>query len=307
MIPVVRQAVPATEVASRGSFADELATRLGSLDDRRTAPAKTSLPELDLTVEAEPISLCRGCGREIPDGASFCPKCRLAYRPPPTVDLNLILSESLQIFTRNFGKCLVAGVVDIVASTLGIVAVIALAGVTLMLLSREPAAALLAAAVVFIVGTITVLAALAAGNFRFFLSLARGQQPDYTNMFGRERNVGRMAMAGICYWSLVCAGFACVIIPGFLVLILLWPFGRIIVDRERGVIESLADAFHMTKSHLGLLTCLFLVHLGVLVLAAGVPLIGHIIAIPFAAILYTVAYLHLTGEFTGEFATPSDL
>lgn len=62
----------------------------------------------------------------------------------------------------------------------------------------------------------------------------------------------------------------------------------------------------MTFDHLEVSLAIFLVYIGVLLAAAFLPIIGQLLALPFVAVLHTVSYLHLSGEFTTYEENSSD-
>ena len=130
--------------------------------------------------------------------------------------------------------------------------------------------------------------------------MARGERTNLNQIFHFGPLVGKMAKAHLSFSILVCLGIMCLVLPAFLVLVLYWPFGRLLVDKNCRAREAISGSFHLTRKHF--LTSLGLVLLTIGVMALGQMLIlGILFAFPFHGVLFTVAYLHFSGEFvTGE-------
>jgi hypothetical protein len=182
-----------------------------------------------------------------------------------------------------------ASLLDLVLTIFGVVLLLG----TVFVLQGVPG--LEALGILLILGMVgsVFLSALRLGNLRFFLALARGEPVQRFPMFRLERGLWKVTMTGACYWLLVLTGFSLLLLPGLLALVLLWPCGRLVADRNCGCVQALEQAFRLTWPQRGPVAAIAMLHLLILVLASGLPGLGHLLAVPFVEILYSVLYLQL--------------
>jgi hypothetical protein len=216
-------------------------------------------------------------------------------------DIAEILGVSWRIYSNNLGICLLATFVDILLTVTAVLIVLLPAGLCIVLLHDSPILAIPASMLTLLVGWTTALSAVAVGHYRFFLALARGEPPKLGEMFRCSQCLGPMAVASVGFWAVTLFGFFMFVIPGLLVLVLFWPYGRFVVDDETPASLALDEALRLTSENFWTSALIVLLNFLVIAVANVIPLLGYFFAIPFAAVLHTVAYLHFRGEFvTGE-------
>lgn len=101
------------------------------------------------------------------------------------------------------------------------------------------------------VGAVTLLtsAFLAGGIAEFALKVARGQTPEFGDVFAGGKYFGSMFVGWLGFFVATAIGFALCIVPGYLLQLGLWPFAFIIVDQRLGGVDALKKAWEMTKGH----------------------------------------------------------
>jgi len=286
------------------SFESELAERMQPMSERRllreTAPSSFPVEvEPDTWFdETESPECCGKCGKALISNVLRCAECTASRwnGGQHRASFERILSESWKVYTKNLAVCFLVGAVDLVATVLGFFLVLALAFACSAIVQVEPALAVGVFAVIFVLGMVLVSGSLAAGNFRIFLAIAREEPTSAGHLLRMDRHSGKIAVAGTFYWTSVCVGLLCGIIPGVLILGRFWPYGRLIVDHETSLFSASATSWKLTRGHLGTSLGIFLAQFLVILLTAGIPILGPILAFPFVAILYSVTYLSLVEE-----------
>lgn len=243
----------------------------------RTPPA--AVPETDSSVDVRSPS----------DDIPFRAVSRRA-------DLAEILRLSWQIYSRNLGLCLLATLFDLLLTVATIFVALIPAALCAFLLRDSPILGIPAIMLTLFLGWTTAFSAAAAGHYRFFLAMARGEPVRVSHMFQSGDCLGRMAVAGVAFWAIAVFGFCMCILPGILAMVLLWPYGRFVVDQEAPASQSLSDAFRLTSENFWTSLLIVLTNFLVIISANFIPILGFLFAVPFAAVLHTVAYLRFRGE-----------
>ncbi|MCA8999120.1 MAG: hypothetical protein KDA80_19115, partial [Planctomycetaceae bacterium] len=226
-------------------------------------------------------------------GTGRCSDCDPADLPHGFVveGLSPILSLSWQIYTRHLGLCLVATAVDLGSTLLSVIVVLIPALLCISTINFvSPVLALALCFLVLILGGVVTLSATTVGHYRFFLSLVRDQPIEFSDMLRFDQYVGRMAVGSTIFWSFVVVGLMAGILPGLLILVFLWPYGRLIVDRDLGVAESFSEAFRLTTENSATSFFLFVIYALVLLGSNSIPLLGFFFAVPLMAVVHSVAY-----------------
>jgi len=246
-----------------------------------------------------PDGCCPLCGDPRDPSALLCEEClrrltrQAVSESSPAVSVWNVLECSWQLYTQNLGLCLLASLLDLVLTIFGIALLLLGTLLLLPLLQGLPGLGEMGAVLIFGMAAGVYLSALGLGNLRFFLALARGEPVKRFPLFQLERGLWKMTGTGVCYWLLVLTGCSLLLVPGLMALVLLWPCGRLVADRNYGCVQAMEQAFRLTWPQRRPVAAIALLHLLILVLASGLPGLGHLLAVPFVAILYSVLYLQL--------------
>ncbi|WP_437230288.1 hypothetical protein SH661x_001882 [Planctomicrobium sp. SH661] len=224
------------------------------------------------------------------------PSPEVDFPAPGAVSVAAILRHTWEVYTRNFSRCLMAAAVDLLATAGAFLAALVMGGITFVVMESHHELALLAAMVVFLIGMTVTYSAITVGNFRYYLAMARDNPLSAHGLVLKHGAIGRLIVAWILFWTLAFLGLLMFVLPGLIAMILLWPFAAIIVDRNTPAARALQDAFWMTTRNPGVAASVCLLHLVLLVIAGTLPVVGQIVALPLAALLHSVSYLHLSGQ-----------
>jgi hypothetical protein len=236
---------------------------------------------------------CRFCGE------SLIERVERGHRE---IDAGDILTSSWEIYKKRFGIVFGSSLVIIgISMTMNLVFQVIQAAlqVPMAVGGRRGAGFEVAQIVllgVFWIASIGVQAYLQAGYQLLLLKVARGEPGEFAEIFSAGRFFWRIVGAGLLFWLLFIAGLICLIVPGFFVLLALWPYTLVIIDRDCGVIESLRFSHEATQGNYLACILLALAALGVSVLGMLACCIGVIFANPFTALFFTVAYCGMTGQ-----------
>ncbi|MCO6458213.1 MAG: hypothetical protein J5I93_23150 [Pirellulaceae bacterium] len=137
---------------------------------------------------------------------------------------------------------------------------------------------------------------LGIGQTQVFLKLARGQNAEFSDVFRGGPLFMPVLGGGILYSLAVGAGFVLLIIPGFIVLILFWPYYYLIIDQKTRVFESFSVAYEITRQNVGQIILLALAGMGIVIIGLLAACVGVIFAGPLAQMLWVVGYLMMSGQ-----------
>ncbi|MEW4529236.1 MAG: hypothetical protein ACF8PG_10770 [Maioricimonas sp. JB045] len=217
---------------------------------------------------------------------------------PRLVDPGEILTRTLELFGKNFGLLVTAGAVELV---IGIVAVVVVAVPALLaaaMLWDGTAVALFVAAIVWICGFAVTTSWLAVGHFRFYLKLARGEEATLADLLHAGPVAGRMTALNILFGVLTVVGLMMCVIPGLFVMLVYWPYGRLLVERNLPGFTAFEASRAVTRGHLATSLVLVFAAIGATVACNVIPL-GVVISVPFIGLLFSVAYLRMTRQPVG--------
>ena len=149
-----------------------------------------------------------------------------------------------------------------------------------------------------------VFSFLAGGIAEFALKVARGQKPEFGEVFAGGKYFGSMFVGLLGFMVAVTLGVALCVIPGYIVHFGLWPFAFIIVDERLGGIDALKKAWAMTNGHKLNIFIFWLLSLVVIIageLACLLPML--LVSYPMIILASAHMYLSLKGE-TPRLAQP---
>jgi phage FluMu protein Com len=138
------------------------------------------------------------------------------------------------------------------------------------------------------------------GQARLLLNIARGQPAQISDLFSGGKYFWRMVGSSILFTIAVVVGFVLCIVPGVIVLLMLWPYVFVLVDEDAPGIECLSRARAVTKDNLGSSFVLAILSLGLVLLGLLAVCIGVVFTGPLAALMFAVAYCQMTGQRTAE-------
>lgn len=217
---------------------------------------------------------------------------------PRAVDPGEILTRTLELFGKNFGLLVAAGAIELIVGIIavGVVAIPAL--MTAALLWDGTAIALFVAVLVWICGFAVATSWLAVGHFRFYLKLARGEEATLSDLIHSGPVAGRMTALNILFGVLTLVGLMMCVIPGLFVMLVYWPYGRLLVDRDLPGLSAFEASRSVTRGHLATNLVLVFTAIGATAACNLIPL-GVVISVPFIGLLFSVAYLRMTRQPVG--------
>ncbi|QDU36674.1 hypothetical protein Mal4_09620 [Maioricimonas rarisocia] len=217
---------------------------------------------------------------------------------PRLVDPGEILTRTFELFGRNFGLLVTAGAVELVIGIVAIVVVAVPALLTAAMLWDGTPVALFVAAIVWICGFAVATSWLAVGHFRFYLKLARGEEATLADLLQAGPIAGRMTALNILFGILTIVGLMMCVIPGLFVMLVYWPYGRLLVERNLPGFTAFEASRGVTRGHLATSLVLVFTAIGATVACNVIPL-GVVISVPFIGLLFSVAYLRMTRQPVG--------
>ncbi|MCU1459389.1 MAG: hypothetical protein JWL73_3481 [Actinomycetia bacterium] len=181
-----------------------------------------------------------------------------------------------------------------VGPMVGITIVIWLVSLVLNLLGRATGSA---GSVIFGLIGLVVSFILGMGLIRASLAVTRGEKPEISMLTNTDR-LGPYAVAAILFFIGAVIGFALVIIPGIIFVLIYMFHGYVIVDSPTEIsgIDALKASGELTKGHRGELFLLVLILLGVNIVGLLLCGIGLLFTYGISAITVAAAYRMLKGE-----------
>lgn len=220
---------------------------------------------------------------------------------PQRVAMDPIFNYAWQVWKVNLGL-LVGVTVIIMAISMAISMVIS--GVQFALDQGDQHEAALA---VYFLGQIisyVVQTFLGLGNVQIALKLARGQPAEFTDLFGGGPLflpvVGISLLTGIMY----SVGFALLIVPGVILMLMFWPTYYLVADQKTGVLESFSVAQRITEGNWGTAFVLALLIVFVFFAGCAALCIGLLFAAPLITMIGAVAYLMMSGQIPVHYGYP---
>lgn len=202
-----------------------------------------------------------------------------------------VLRRTWNIFKKRFVECVVAFLVVLLATFILYLLILAVGIVFAIVV--DPGLAILLGVLVMI----PLPYYLMAGVHRFHLNVARGYSGALGDLFSGGRYILPLLFGGLIFSILANLGFMLLVIPGIFVVLVLWPYALLIVDRNMDAISALGKAAEITKGNrisvflVGLLCFVIALVVGLFTLGLGIVVIG-----PFVTLAMHVTYLMMTGQ-----------
>ncbi|MFN9372223.1 MAG: hypothetical protein ACK6D3_10115 [Planctomycetaceae bacterium] len=137
---------------------------------------------------------------------------------------------------------------------------------------------------------------LTLGQFRLNLNVARGRDASISDLFSGGPHLLHAIGAALVFMPIYVIGFMLCVLPGIFALMALWPMGFLVVDRRLGPIDSLQQAWLITKPNLGAILLLGLIMFGLQMLGVITCYVGFIVTVPLILLMFTVSYLMMSGQ-----------
>lgn len=219
---------------------------------------------------------------------------------PTVVDFGEVFSHAWKAYLPNLGTLLGAVVIAFAVSAAFVIP----SSVLNALAERTGRMELMLLSVLLsMVGNVLSIF-IGIGMARLCIAAARFQPTNVGMLFSGGDVFLPVLGASILLGIAVVFGLMLLILPGLILVILLWPYYYFIVDRQCGAIESFSRAFEVGK--LNWLTSILIMIVSTALSIAGMLAlgIGFLFAAPFIAVMGATTYLMMKGERLGQPGIP---
>ena len=134
-----------------------------------------------------------------------------------------------------------------------------------------------------------------AGQINLFLASARGQRIEVGMIFYRGPHIVSTVVK-IWLFSLITSALMCLCGAGLILLLLFWPCMILVVEKQVSMDDAFSLSRLVTRGNEGATLLLAIVSLGVLVAGIAVCGVGVLLAQPFVMLLWSTAYLMMSGQ-----------
>jgi uncharacterized membrane protein len=142
---------------------------------------------------------------------------------------------------------------------------------------------------------------LSIGQGLFFLKVAKGQRPDFGEVFtGAGPYFLSVLGAGILFGLIFLGGLVLFVIPAIFFGLMFSQYYFLILDRRVDIIESLSLSRQITDGNKLTLLLIAIVSIVLSVIALIPCGLGLLIAVPYFALMAPVVYLMMTGQPTAD-------
>ncbi|MHB0960617.1 MAG: hypothetical protein ACYC6N_13145 [Pirellulaceae bacterium] len=209
------------------------------------------------------------------------------------VDLTSIMNYAVEIWKEHLGLLVGVTVVIMCIDWAVIIGTETMLGVLRRAGQREAVALMVALSTV---GRIVLDTFLSIGYWQMTFKMARRQRVEFADLFNGGPLLLPTLGVYILFGLAVGAGALLCIVPGIVVLLLWWPCYFLVIDQKSTVMESFGVAREITANNVGTTVLLWLVSLGIGLLGLLACCVGVIVAGPLTAMLFSVAYLMMSGQ-----------
>jgi uncharacterized membrane protein len=152
---------------------------------------------------------------------------------------------------------------------------------------------------------VLVLGPLAVGYNWVFLRLARGENPDFPELFAGFQRYGVSVGVFVLFGIAVTLGTLALVVPGIIIAMGFFAALYLVLDDDRGPLDTLARSWEITRGHKGgiFFICLIMAVIGI-PLFFGLSFLGEpflwaglaLVAGPIAAAVVAAMYDELAGK-----------
>ena len=156
-----------------------------------------------------------------------------------------------------------------------------------------------------LVSVVSIL--LGAGLFKLAIQQLRTGRVEIGEMFNVFDVIGALIVGAILTGLITLVGFALLVIPGLIAILLLSMVNPLIVDQKLSGVEAVQRSFEVTKDHLGGLLVLGIVLFLINMLGACACGLGMLVTLPLTYLTFAIVYrdLFLGGSISGTPTVPN--
>ncbi len=149
---------------------------------------------------------------------------------------------------------------------------------------------------IFHIADMVLTLIISIGLIKIALKFHDNEKSRYSDLFSQYHLLFKYFFAIILFYLILLGGFLLLIIPGIILMIRLWFFDYLIVDKGLGPIKALKKSFAITKGHTWNLFVFTMLILGINILGALALLVGLFITIPTSMIALAFVYRKLLAQ-----------
>jgi hypothetical protein len=147
---------------------------------------------------------------------------------------------------------------------------------------------------------------LGIGQTQITLKAARRQPVQFADLFQGGPRFLPVLGVGVLAMLALMAGFALCIVPGVILALMFWPFYWIVVDDKAPALESFSVARMITSENLGTTSLLWLTSVGFIILGLLALCVGIFFAAALVSMMWSTAYLMMSGQISTQPAEQLD-
>lgn len=137
------------------------------------------------------------------------------------------------------------------------------------------------------------------GVTKIFLHAMRGERAQWSDFESTAKGYLKFFAVMLTLWVTIGFGFLLLIVPGFIVMIILFFAMTVAVDRPNlSIKETILESARITKGVRWKVFGLCWVAIGIVALGFLSLIVGVLVAAPVVMLLYSYVYLQLTGQKT---------
>ncbi|MBP48220.1 MAG: hypothetical protein CMH53_09820 [Myxococcales bacterium] len=154
--------------------------------------------------------------------------------------------------------------------------------------------ALAVGGLIFFVIKLSIAGPLRAGYDMALLRITKGDQSvEVGDFFAGFHKVVPLAILGLLHGSIITAGMLCLVVPGVVLALGLWPCYLLAMEQELSPIDALKAAWRLTQGHKLALFWLVIASFGAIVVGLLALVVGVFIAAPVVQLAWINAYEEL--------------
>ncbi|NIL97990.1 MAG: hypothetical protein GTO53_09575 [Planctomycetales bacterium] len=146
---------------------------------------------------------------------------------------------------------------------------------------------------------------LGIGQTQITLRACRRQPVEFAHLFQGGPRFLPVAAAVILAGLAVMIGFTLCVIPGIILMLMFWPFYWIVVDAKADILASFSVARTVTQNNVGTTFLLWLTSVGFVILGLLAFCVGFFFAVALIGVMWSAAYLMMSGQLETEPAEPA--
>lgn len=252
---------------------------------------------------------CPMCGAENSRRASKCDACGEEFdeeekprKSSRNFEVGDVISSSWAIYKRELGivvgSIFVAGIVSGIAGAPA--QVINTINDMQQRQGQNPEPVMVIAGLLLMIPGYLAAWFLQIGVTKVLLQVARGEETTIGDIFSGGRYFLRMLGSTLLFIFMIIAGLIACVVPGFLVLLMFWPYVYSLVDEDPGGVGCLWRAKEISQGNWGAAFVLSLAACGINLLGFMACCVGIIFTAPLTQLMFAVAYCRMTGQRTSE-------